>query len=216
MYQPVILLLAGLFFACEPPVYFLTPQPAGINNLGEIPDQYTGSYFNLKDSTRLAISSNQVIQHEIDYSIMTKEQLFEEIDTVIDHDTLVYASPNWTVEINLIGDSAEYISRQVDTLFITGPDNYIREWRKYIFLNMKSAEEKWLVYIMKKQNDQLFFDELLESDEVDTVQNIVEITPVIDTAENKVTEYYLDPSKRELSRILDIKEISFDYIKQQE
>ena len=122
---------------------------------------------------------------------MTKEQLFEEIDTVIDHDTLVYASPNWTVEINLIGDSAEYISRQVDTLFITGPDNYIREWRKYIFLNMKSAEEKWLVYIMKKQNDQLFFDELLESDEVDTVQNIVEITPVIDTAENKVTNALL-------------------------
>lgn len=212
--QTIILLIIFLYVACEPPVYFLAPQPAGIKNLDEIPYQYAGSYLNIKDSAQLIISPGQVIQYEIDYSIMTREQLYQEIDTVIDHDTLVYASPNWTIEINLIGDSAEYISRQEDTLFITGPENYIRKWREFLFLNMKAHEGKWLVYIMKTEDNRLFFDEFLESSEVDTVQSFVEITPVIDTIENKVTEYYLDPSKKDLSQILKIKEISFDYIRQ--
>ncbi len=207
-------LATGLVFACEPPVYFLSPQPAGVKNLPEIPLHYTGSFFNIKDSTRIVISANRVINYETDYSIMTREQLYQEIDTVIDHDTLVYASPNWTVEINLIGDSAEYISRKVDTLFLAGTENYIRKWHDFLFLNMKATEGKWLVHIMKNEDNQLFFDELLKSAEVDSVNSIVEITPVIDTVENKIIEYYLDVSKKELSRILKKKEVSFDYIKQ--
>lgn len=209
-----IILVAGLIFSCEPPVYFLSPQPPGVKNLPEIPREYTGSYFNSKDSTLLFISSGQLIHRETDYSIMTREKLYEEIDTVIDHDTLVYAAPNWTLEINLIGDSAEYISIKTDTLFLSGPENYIRKWHGFLFLNMKASENKWTVHILKKNNTQLFFDELLKSPEVDTVNTIVEITPVVDTVENKITEYYLDPSKKELSGILKNKKVSYDYLKQ--
>ena len=209
-----IILVAGLILSCEPSVYFLSPQPAGIKNLPEIPREYAGSYFNTKDSTLLFISSDQLIHRETDYSIMTREKLYEEIDTVIDHDTLVYAAPNWTVEINLIGDSAEYISKTIDTLYLSGPENYIRKWHDFLFLNMKTDEGKWTVYILKKNDTQLFFDELLKSSEVDTVKTIVEITPVIDTVENKITEYYLDPSKKELLGILKNKKVSYDYLKQ--
>ena len=79
---------------------------------------------------------------------------------------------------------------------------------------MKTDEGKWTVYILKKNDTQLFFDELLKSSEVDTVKTIVEITPVIDTVENKITEYYLDPSKKELLGILKNKKVSYDYLKQ--
>jgi len=37
-------LATGLVFACEPPVYFLSPQPAGVKNLPEIPLHYTGRF----------------------------------------------------------------------------------------------------------------------------------------------------------------------------
>lgn len=210
----IFVLAIVLLFACEPPVYFLSPQPSGIKNLPGIPTDYTGSYFNSKDSTRLVVTASSVIHYETDYSIMTREQLYEEIDTVIDHDTLVYVSPNWTLEINLIGDSAEFISRTVDTFFLAGPENYIRKWREFLFLNMNTNPGKWQVFIMKIQNERLYFDEMLKATEVDTFKNMVSITPVFDAVENIVTEYYLDPSKRKLSRILKSKEVSFDYVRQ--
>ncbi len=206
--------ISVVLFSCEPPVYFLAPQPPGVKNLPEIPPAYRADYLNTKDSIRIIISANMVTQYETEFSGMTREQLYRDIDTVIDHDTLVYVSPNWTVEINLIGDSAEYISRKVDTVFLNAPGNMIRKWQGFIFLNMKAEKDMWQVYIMKKNTNQLYFDELLDSSEIDSVNHIVEITHVIDSVENKIIEYYLDPSKKELSRILKKKKITFNFLRQ--
>lgn len=210
----ILLVYTGLLLACEPPVYYLSPQPPDVKNLSDIPLEYTGSFMNLKDSSQITISPDMVVQYEIDYSIMTREQLYKELDTVIDHDTLVYIDPNWTLEINLIDDSAEYISRKEDTLFIAGTENYIRKWKDILFLNMHAGEGKWTVHILKVYDDMLYFDELLKPSEIDSVKNIIEIKTFIDSTQNKITEYNLDPTKKELSQIMKHKEIHYSYARQ--
>jgi hypothetical protein len=208
-----IILLFLLVAACGPEVKFVKPLPAGKRNLAEIPANYQGSFRSIADSSVLTIDRLFIISNETDYRRMTKEQLFQEMDTVIDHDTLVWITPAWCVEVNLLGDSAEYISKQSDTLFRKEGSNCIRKYRDYLFLNKQTADNYWTIQIMKMLNDSLYFDGLVSAAEIDSIRIITDIKTIADTAENKIQAYHLNPSNTELNTILKRKHISPVYVK---
>jgi hypothetical protein len=208
----IVLIFLLLITSCGPEILFLKPLPKAKKNMASIPSNFCGRYISLTDSSILSITGYLVISDKTEYRQMTKEQLFAEIDTTIDHDTLVWITPGWNIEFRLFADSAKYISKQIDTLFSKTDESCIRKYRNILFLNVKNNHNYWSVQIMIRKNDSLFFGDLINTQEIDSIRNITRVKAISDSS-GKIQEYYLNPSKRELNRILKRKKITPNYAK---
>jgi len=63
----IIIVLINLY-ACNPPVTFTEPQPAGTNNLNKFPERLTGEYLSTYDSSILKITDKLIVRtYDFDY-----------------------------------------------------------------------------------------------------------------------------------------------------
>ncbi len=205
-----ILLLSA---TCDPKVKFEDPQPSGRKNLDAIPAGYHGKYLELSDSATLTIGSNLIVKEDLKTVRMTKMQLYEEIDTVFELDTLVYITDNMTVEFQFYGDSVNVITYDADTLFNLSENNLLREYKGFLFLNTPLEDDLWKVKIIKAKEDSLMLANLVSTSEIDTISPLTHIITIKDTTENKIDEYRLNPTKSELKKILARKKMDFGYLK---
>ena len=213
-----IFLIVALFLiaaTCDNKVKFKNPQPAGKKDLYSIPAVFHGKYLELADSLTLTIDAKLIIEEDYQSSRMTKEELYIEIDTVFEIDTLIYVAGNTSLEFKFFGDSVEIITYDVDTLFNLAEHDAIRKYKGFHFLNSPLENNLWKVQIMRAKGDSLMLTSLISVSEIDTINPLSPITIIRDTVENKIEEYILDPSKSEVKKILSRKEQKYGYVREQ-
>lgn len=212
----VFLIFASLLLAatCDTKVKFKNPQPTGRNNLTSIPSVFHGKYLELADSLTLTIDAKLIVKEELKITRMTKKQLYAEIDTVFEVDTIVHVTENMTLEFKFYGDSVKLTTYDVDTMFNLSDNAILREYKGFHFLNSPLGNNLWKVQIMKSKGDSLMLTSLISVSEIDTIHPLSPITIIKDTVENKVEEYILNPTKSELKKILVRKEMDFGYIRE--
>jgi hypothetical protein len=196
-----------------PDVRFEEAQPTGKRDFKKFPRNYRGQYLNLDDSSVLTIDSKNISREWNQFSVIEKDSLFTELDTVFEEDILLQLSDNWQIEVKLIGDSAEVKSHRVNTVFSISENHKLRKYKGYLFLNYFLAENAWDVEVLKKENGSLSFEKLVYASDIDTLTEIINIETVTDTINDKIQEYILKPKRKELKQILKAKKAGKKYKK---
>jgi hypothetical protein len=140
-------------------------------------------------------------------------EMQEELDTIYKEDIKIEISSNWTMNIDVQGDSAIIETYGIDTLFLLSEKTKLRKFKGYLFLNYYSPDSTWRVKILKLEDNQLDFEKLVSPSEIDTLREVTPIYTEIDTSTNKPDHHDLEPKRRELKAILERKISDSRFIK---
>lgn len=212
-YCNLIMILFLIGCTPKPEVRFLEPQPKNKHDLKEFPKEYQGQYLSKSDSSILTINSKMIYQEWRGLSKVSDVEMQDELDTIYKEDIKIEISDNWTMTINVEGDSATIETFGIDTLFLLSQKTKLRKFKGYLFLNFPSSDSTWRVEILKLEDNQLDFEKLVSPSEIDTLRELTSIHTVIDTTTNKPDHHDLQPKRRELKAILERKVSDSRFIK---
>jgi len=208
----IILIVLAFFVGCGPYIWFKVPQPEGRENLSEFPDEITGKYSSVYDTSTIRIESDKIIREYRENLLMTKVEFREEIGDSISEDTSFVFADNWDITVNSFGDSVKVFSRKDEELFKISDQQILREYKGYYFLNYKDSNDYWKVKILNLIKDTLEFDNILSDDDMENIKNITKVETMQDSTEES-SKYYLEPTKRELKKILKKRSTGDKYVK---
>lgn len=197
----IILLVMAFIIGCGPYIWFKVPQPEGRENLSEFPDELTGKYSSVYDTSTIRIESDKIIREYRENLLMTKVEFREETGDSISEDTSFTFADNWDITVNSFGDSVKVFSRKDEELFKISDQQILREYKGCYFLNYKDTNDYWKVKILNLVKDTLEFDNILSDDDMENIRNITMVETVQDSTEES-SKYFLKPTKRELKKIL--------------
>lgn len=219
-------ILFSLFIltTCGPQVKFVQPQPKDGKNLSRIPQEYYGKYTCLKDSSFLVVDSVSVVSYWISEEIIPRDSIVEierDLKLTIRRDTQIYVSEkkeNWLsnglyLDIKFKGDSVKVNVKAENKIFEISDSQLVRKYKGYCFLNAKTTDGTWFVKVLHQKGNTLNFDDLLDTEQVKKLKGVTRVAGPIDTLKNEPKEYYLNPSRRELRRILRNRNVNYDYLK---
>ncbi|MCK5169197.1 MAG: hypothetical protein KAQ75_04890 [Bacteroidales bacterium] len=208
----IILLVLAFFIGCGPYIWFKVPQPEGRENLSEFPDELTGKYSSVYDTSTIRIESDKIIREYRENLVMTKVEFSEETGDSISEDTSFTFADNWDITVNSFGDSVKVFSRKDEELFKISDQQILREYKGYYFLNYQDTNDYWKVKILNLVKDTLEFDIILSDDDIENIRNITKVETVQDTTEES-SKYFLKPTKRELKKILKKRSTGDKFVK---
>lgn len=210
-----ILTLISILIGCtpKPEVRFLEPQPRNKHDLKDFPKEYQGQYMSKSDSSILTIDSKMIYQEWSGFSKVSDVEMQDELDTIYKEDIKIEISDNWTMTVNVEGDSATIKTYGIDTLFLLSENTKLRKFKGYLFLNYSCPDSTWRVKILKLEDNQLDFEKLVSSSEIDTLREVTPIFTEIDTTTNKPDHHDLQPKRKELKAILERKVSDSKFIK---
>jgi len=220
----IILFCLFILTTCGPQVKFVQPQPKDGKNLTRIPREYYGQYSCNTDSSILVIDSTSVVSYWISEEIVPRDSIVEierDLKLAIKRDTQIYVSEkreNWLsnglyLDIKFKGDSVKVNVKAENRMFEISDSQLVRKYRGYCFLNTKTTDGIWLVKVLHLKGTALNFDDLLDTEQVKKLKGVTRVAGPIDTLKNEPKEYYLNPTRRELRRILRNRNVNYDYIK---
>ena len=203
----LIFVIAVLLSGCvpTPDVRFLEPQPVNKHDLKIIPKEYQGKYVSKSDSSMLKIDSKVIFQEWKGVSKVSDIEMQKEFDTVYLEDIRVDLSENWSMIVEIDGDSAIIKTHGVDTLFVLDSKTKLRKFKGYLFLNYVRADSTWKVKTLKLENNQLDFEDLVRHTEIDSLREITPISSKFDSTSNRFKYHDLQPKRKELKKILEKK-----------
>lgn len=208
--------LIAILLSCTPTpeVRFLEPQPINKRDLKSFPNIYQGKYRSKTDSSILIIASKMITEELIGVAKIAKNDMFEELDTIFLSDTEVTLADNLSLTVIIDGDSAIMRTNGgIDTLFILSDKTKLRSLKGYLFLNSQRTDSTWRVKALQLKDGNLGFDELISSNQIDSLKDITHIVTGFDSVANRIDHYNLNPEKRELKEILRIRETETGFIK---
>ena len=204
----ILILLLG----CGPYIWFKVPQPAGGENLTEFPDNLLGKYESVVDTNVIRVEKYKVIREFRENLLMTKIEFREEVGDTISEDTSFMFTDNWKIDIRSYGDSVKVFSSKDEELFKISEIQLLREYKGYYFLNYKDTNDYWKVKILRLVGDTLEFDFILKEEDIKSIKGITKVEVFTDSAEDP-SKHFLDPTKRELRKILKQRKKGEKYIK---
>lgn len=204
----IICLIGALSHTACTDVYFKQPQPEGLKARKSIPKQFRGMYVkadgedSLADTSILGINFYQQIEYH------AEKLTFTEIDS----------TPAYRLEGNqLIAIDEEHIERRYpckisgdtatwwmkDEQFLGLSDSLIyKSYKGHHFLNIRE-DDGWIVMLMNKNDvGDLIFTSVTK-DDIKEIEKITDATPIIKSNGNKVDYYLLDPSCKELLKMVN-------------
>jgi hypothetical protein len=218
-YKLILLVTLLTLTTCGPDVKFTEPQPQGISNLTTIPKEYYGSFKSLTDSTIININSHSIVKDWQTTEYIRRDSLEKELKMKIRRDTslkitdkllLDKSSEYLLLNITLSKDSAKVKVKGSEVLFAVSDSQLVRSYKSFCFLNFKTKDNYWLVKTLRIKKNMLDFSDLIDSKEIEEIEKITKITSIKDTS-NKVLEYRLSPSRKELRKILRRKNTDNNY-----
>jgi len=208
----VIFVLLIFVVACGPYIWFKVPQPEGEENLKAFPDELHGKYRSALDTVMIIIHPDKIIREYRENMVMSQAEFMNETGDTISKDTSFMFSDNWHITIHTTGDSVKVYSTKDEELFHISEKQLLREYKGYYFLNYKDTNNYWKVKLLRLEQDSLEFDFILDEEDLQNIRNITSIETRKDSTE-KSTRYFLDPSRRELRKILRRRASGEKYIK---
>lgn len=167
----------------------------------------------LADSSFIIINANKIIKQYQEKLLMSKVEFQEETGGSVTKDTSFLFTDNWYIKVKSFGDSVKVFSWKDEVQFEISDSQLLRKYRGIYFLNNKDTNDLWKVQILYLEDDTLEFDDILTDDDIKKIRLITQVTEVRDTANEKITRYFLNPSKRELRAILKKRKKGNTYLK---
>ncbi|MFZ9503979.1 MAG: hypothetical protein ACO263_05350 [Cyclobacteriaceae bacterium] len=194
----VILLLAT---ACDQTVQFEQPQPSGVPDINQLPDRLLGSYFSQEDSSTLEVSNDLVT---ICNRALIKISVADiGAGVTLSGDTIIDESSGYKEPVKRLGDSIQVRwPLWTDTLFRHGDRYVLRKFKSRYFLNFRTADGFWRVYLLHQQGKgELAVQELLAPEDIDLLEAI---TPVrkIETDTVLGPRYEINPDRKALKKLM--------------
>ncbi|MBU8892470.1 MAG: hypothetical protein KOO66_06805 [Bacteroidales bacterium] len=208
----IIFLILAFFVGCGPYIWFKAPQPQGEENLNVFPENLLGKYSSVSDTSIIRIETDKIISEYRENLLMTKAEFREETGDTISEDTSFTFTDNWDITIKSFGDSVKVFSSKDDELFKISDQQILREYKGIYFLNYKDTNDYWKVKILNLEKDTLEFDIILFEKDMENIRNITMVEIVQDSTEES-TRYYLNPTKRELKKILKKRSTGEKFVK---
>ena len=189
----LFILLTGLI-ACEPPVTFSEPQPAGIDNLSSFPSRLQGNYLSLEDNSMLSINDKLIQRtYDFDYKIHINQL---DSTSILSGDTIFDLLSNEKTIIKREGDSLVIHVNYNETLFQLNYDNVVRKYKGYYFINNRYDKESWEVKKMQLTKGQLIISSISTSLDL---ENLKEITA---TQQDTIAPYKFTTSKKQFKKFI--------------
>lgn len=199
--------------ACGPQVKFVQPQPKGGKNLSRLPRELYGRYIEMNDSSLLEIDSFRVVKRWFSEKIIPRDSIKEiekDFEILIQRDTQIYVSEkrdNWLssglrLDVKFLDDSVRVSVNAENIMFEVSDSQLVRKYRGYCLLNTRTKEGLWLIKVFTLKGSNLHFDDLLDADQVKNLKRITRVDGPVDSVKKQPTEFYLNPTRRELRRIL--------------
>jgi hypothetical protein len=191
-YILVIFLLASLI-ACEEPVMFTEPQPAGTNDLSKFPKRLQGSYVSLADNSTLIIN-NDVIQriYDFDYKIHLNQL---DSTSKLFGNTLINLKTGEKIFVKKDGDSLVNHIHSEDTIFQINPATALRKLKGYYFINTQSGKG-WEVQKIQLSKGQLIISS------VSTKLDIENLNAIVEKPEDTVPPYQYTLTKKQFKEFV--------------
>lgn len=218
---PVLLIFLFTLTTCGPDVKFTEPQPKGISNLKYIPKEYHGRFKHNSDSTFISIDSFSVSKEWRSTEYIQHDSLEKELKMSINRDTnlvitdkllLNNAFSSIALSIKMGKDSAKVRIKGYESLFVISDSQYIRSYKDYCFLNIKTKDGLWFVKTIRLNGIFLDYSDLIDSRDVEKIFKVNRVYSIKDTS-NKVIEYRLNPTRKEVRKILRKKKIENTYFR---
>lgn len=204
MKKDILILLCILFLvSCGSYIWFGTPQPKGRKNLDTFPNELIGKYMSIDDSSVIIINKNKVIKQFHEKLWMSKVEFQEETGDSLPKDTSFLFTDNWHIKVKSFGDSVNIFSWKDEVQFEISEDQLLREYRNVYFLNSRDTGEYWKVKILYLNGDTLEYDDILTKEDIDKIKSITSVKEYNDTSKEQDTRYFLNPTRRELRKILN-------------
>lgn len=195
--SPIILVVSG----CDQFVQFEQPQPEGIPNLNNIPKNYEGIYYSKKDSSTLEISADLVII--VNRAPIRVSRIFPQEGIKISGDSLFEEASGLRLSGKIIGDSLDiFMPLWVDTLYSKGMDCLARKFRSRLFLNKRTADGYWTVFLVELQSrDEMRLQQLLAPENISLLD---QVTPVEKIESDSLLGpiYRINPNRKELRKLM--------------
>lgn len=199
--------------ACGPQVKFVQPQPKGGKNLYHLPQELYGRYIEMNDSSLLEIDSFRVVTRWFSEKIIPRDSIKEiekDFEILIQRDTQIYVSEkrdNWLssglrLDVKFLDDSVRVSVNAENIMFEVSDSQLVRKYRGHCLLNTRTNEGLWLIKVLTLKGSNLHFDDLLDADQVKNLKRITRVDGPVDSVKKQPTEFYLNPTRRELRRIL--------------
>ncbi len=175
--------------ACVNEVQFESPQPEGLADEVLMPASSWGIYRSAADSSYLFISAEEVVRFT--YKVFSAPRSSLDSAYQIKGDTLLFDEENrLTVEVH--GDSVFGAFHRADTVFSMSPQNVLRKYKGYYFLNNKTING-WEVYLMSIKKNDL---SLITTWKKEDLEALREITHTSDNA------HHFKPTRRQIRKFL--------------
>jgi len=217
MIKNILILLFILFFiGCGPYIWFKSPQPEGKKNMVAFPNELIGKYISTKDSSVIIINKHKVIKQFHEKLLMSRIEFQEETGDSLAKDTSFLFTDNWHIKVKTFGDSVKVFSWKDEVQFEISDDQLLREYRNIYFLNSRDTGDYWKVKILYMSADTLEYDDILSTDDMDKIKMLTSVKEQRDTSKERDTRYFLDPTRRELRKILRTRAGGNKYYKQHE
>ena len=171
----VVFIIHLLFLgSCEPAATFDKPQPDNEKSLTAFPKQLHGKYIDF-DQASIVTITDKLITRQFDFNHKEyKDSLGSNYK--ITGDTLINLTDGTKEKILLKGDTVVLHANWIDTLFNISPDNIIKKFKGYYFLNNRCSDSAWEVNQLSLQKGTLTVGSVSEKGDVNKLKEITETT----------------------------------------
>ena len=188
-----IFILTSLIY-CEPSIVFTEPQPTRTDNISKFPRRLKGDYLSLSNNSTITIDDKLIKRtNNFDYKIHPNQ-----LDNTarISGDTLINIEAKERKLIKRVGDSLLINTHEIDPLFLMNPDNVVKKFKGYYFLNTRYDNSSWSVEKMQLSKGRLIISNISTKKEIKNLQEIAEL------AQDTITPYNFTTTKRQFRRFV--------------
>ena len=184
----------------EPPVVFVSPQPAGQDAENIIDMIYHGTFLCESDSAIVHIRNKIIYKEKAFAFTLTLEEIAEMEEVTLVSDQLVVEDWPDPLPAKVIDDKVYSSIILQDTLFQMGPDQVLKKFRGHQILNKKISNKKWEVLILSLDTDLNL--RLSQAELPADFERLVNLTTVKDISTEEQTQLLLSPTILEFEEIL--------------
>lgn len=168
------IILATSLISCEPAATFDQPQPADTKILTAFPEMIWGTYLSEDEASTLTITKNMMSRtYEFD-SKFNRDSLPNTYKLI--GDTLIDTVSGLKEKVLVKADTIIQHVHFIDTLFKLSSDNVLKEFRGYLFLNIRYSDKQWTVQKLSLKNGLLTVGSISQKEDINRLKAITQTT----------------------------------------
>ena len=185
--------------------FFENPQPINDSELKSFPNKFVGLYVN-SDSLFLRIKSKLIVT-EFEYKFRFHKTKLDSLNNefVIKNGKYIQKNTNEEYDFKTIGDSIQFSTKNIDTLFIFSDTNKVKRMFGQLVLNEKDSIY-WKVKTISLKNNIITLKQPYSDSDLKSIDSITKIhSKQLDS-----THYVINPTRREFKKFLQLKNFGYN------